>query len=64
VSIPENAYLNRRGDNWSCEHGFAKVALACVAIVVPENAHVSAAGNAWECNQPYRAVDDACIRIR
>ncbi|MGQ0534215.1 MAG: hypothetical protein ACT4OF_16220 [Caulobacteraceae bacterium] len=65
VAPPANSHARAYGDGWQCdwicEHGFAKVALTCVAVIIPENAHMSAAGNAWECNQPHRRAADGCV---
>lgn len=63
VRVPENAYLDDRGDQWQCRRGYRQEKDTCELIVVPKNAFLTEQGYGgvgWTCERGYRAVGSRC----
>jgi len=50
VYIPDNAYLNYKGDGYFCEAGYVDKGNYCEKIKVPKNATFNKKYNEWYCN--------------
>ncbi|MBO6519938.1 MAG: hypothetical protein JJ900_03515 [Rhodospirillales bacterium] len=66
IVVPDNAYLNARGDRWECRRGYRKTRDACELITVPENAFLTKqgyGGTGWTCTRGYVAKGNRCQKI-
>src|ERR1700742_4253512 len=51
VHVPEHAFLNSFGDDWTCDRGFQRDADRCERITVPAHGYLTDYG--WECNRGF-----------
>jgi hypothetical protein len=68
IDVPDNGYLNSRGNGWKCDRGYHLAGFAskeCSEIKVPANAYLaeSSSQSGWACNRGFKATRDACERI-
>jgi hypothetical protein len=40
LKVPENAYLDASGNDWTCNRGYLKSDRGCTAAIVPAHAHL------------------------
>jgi hypothetical protein len=65
VVVPENGYIEERGDKWDCERGYRKERGECQMIEVPANGYLTNSSRAeWECERGYRATRVLCEPIK
>ena len=63
VYVPDNAYLNYKGDGYICNTGYVNKGNYCEKIKVPEHALFNKKYNYWFCEPGYKKEGNECKKI-